>query len=115
MTKRYSRLTQIEERKNRRSIIVFGLSTIFLLIFILRFGFPMMARFSGFLTGSDETLFETTDTTPPAPPIIDSIPEHTNDGRLSVKGNSEPDIIVIIYFNNDEEELKTDIDKISKI
>ena len=25
-------------------------------------------------------------------------------------GNSEPDITVIIYFNNDEEELKTDID-----
>ncbi|KKQ95644.1 MAG: hypothetical protein UV74_C0013G0253 [Candidatus Woesebacteria bacterium GW2011_GWB1_43_14] len=112
MAKYYSRLTRTEEKKNRRSVIVFGALTVLLIIFIFTYGFSLTAKVSNLLASATgrSPIFEVTDDTPPAPPQIDSLPEQTNDPRLIVKGSAEPESKVIITLNGTEKEILTDID-----
>lgn len=110
MVRFYSRLRTTEERKNLRTAVVLGVMTILLLGGVFVFGLPTVAKFAAFLSDlrkSGEPV-EINDTTPPAPPRLDSLPEATNKTQIEVSGESEPGATVIILFNKEDHDALAD-------
>ncbi|OGM15152.1 hypothetical protein A2V56_00395 [Candidatus Woesebacteria bacterium RBG_19FT_COMBO_42_9] len=103
----YSRLVRFEERRNLRSAVLLGLLTLGLILFFIFFGLPLMAKFAGFLADlrKTSTPVESADTTPPAPPRLDTLPEATNKLSINITGSTEPGATVILSLNTKEEEI----------
>lgn len=107
LSKQYSRLAKVEEKRNLRSAVIFGGLTILTLILAVFYGVPMVARFATLLSnlkGSKETI-DTTNLPPPPPPIISTPPEFTNQQSLHVDGTAQSGSTVDIYFNNQTKEI----------
>lgn len=107
MIRRYSRLTRIEEKKNIRRAYFFGALTIGLILLFIFLGLPTVAKFAAFLSDlrkSGETP-EVADTTPPAPPRLEPLPEATNNPEIEIKGSTEPGATVVLNLNEGEQEL----------
>jgi hypothetical protein len=110
MVRFYSRLRTTEERRNLRTAVVLGIVTLLLLGGIFIFGLPTVAKFAAFLTDlrkSGEPV-EVNDTTPPAPPRLDSLPEATNKTSVEVSGQSEPGATIVLTFNDEAQEVLAD-------
>ena len=107
MKKRYSRLARTEERQSIRRAIFFTFLTIVSIFAFIFLGLPVLAKFAGFLTDIKKSglPIERKDTTPPAPPRLESLPEYTNEFSVEIKGTTEAGASVILFLNNDEEEL----------
>ena len=107
MKRRYSRLVRTEERQSIRRAIFFTFLTIVSIFAFIFLGLPVLAKFAGFLTDLKKSglPIERNDTTPPAPPRLESLPEYTNEFSVEVKGTTEAGASVILFLNNDEEEL----------
>ncbi len=107
MKKRYSRLARTEERQSIRRAILFTFLTIVSIFAFIFLGLPVLAKFAGFLTDLKKSglPIERNDTTPPAPPRLESLPEYTNEFSVEVKGTTEAGASVILFLNDDEEEL----------
>src|SRR3990167_9226971 len=110
MTKNYSRFAHIEERRNKRKAFSFLFLTGISLILLFFFGLPLVIKFAAFLTDirKSTTPIEITDTTPPAPPQLQSLPEATNKNPLDVSGKSESGATVFIFLNNQQTEVVAD-------
>jgi hypothetical protein len=104
---RHSRLAKLEEKKNIKRAVIFGALTIGIIIFFVFFGLPLVARFAGFLTDlrKGNTPIEISDTTPPAPPILERLAEHTKDQQLKISGKTEPGATIILFLNTNDEEI----------
>lgn len=107
MSKRYSRLTRTEERKNVRKAFIFTVLTIVSMLAVIVFGLPAMAKFAAFLTDIKKSgqPVETGDTTPPAPPRLGPLPEATNELKVEIRGSTEPGVTVVLFLNRKKEEL----------
>ncbi len=107
MKRRYSRLARTEERQSIRRAILFTFLTIVSIFALIFLGLPVLAKFAGFLTDLKKSglPIERNDTTPPAPPRLESLPEYTNEFSVEVKGTTEAGASVILFLNDDEEEL----------
>jgi hypothetical protein len=107
MARRYSRLARLEEKKNIKRAVGFGVLTVGIIVIFIFFGLPLVARFVGFITdlrkGGSPVQIE--DTTPPAPPIFERFQEYTNEDKLKISGKTEPGATVILFLNNDDEEV----------
>jgi hypothetical protein len=105
--KRYSRLTRVEERKNIKQAIFYSLLTIGIVVGFIFFGIPALAKFAGFLTDLKKSSqpVEINDTTPPAPPTLDLVPKYTNKETFEITGKTESGATVILFLNNDKEEI----------
>ncbi len=107
LSKQYSRLAKVEEKRNVRSAIIFGGLTVLILILALLYGVPLVARFAGLLSnlkGSKE-IIDTTNLPPPPPPTISTLPEFTNQQSLHIEGNAQPGATVNIFFNGENKEI----------
>jgi len=107
MARFYSRLRTTEEKRNIRTAVLLGGFTIVLIFGVFIFGLPTVAKFAAFLADlrkSGEPV-EINDTTPPAPPRFDPLPEATNKMSVEVLGESEPGATVILIFNGENEEV----------
>ncbi len=76
--------------------------TIGLIILLFVFGLPTIAKFAAFLTNLKQSteVIEQVDTTPPAPPRIDLLPEFTNKTKTEIQGNTEPGTNIVFFLNN---------------
>ena len=112
MRRHYSRLTSVEEKRNIRRAVVFGILTLFALFVLFTFGFSTVARFAGFLIdlGSSNKPIVKNDTTPPAPPRLDELPEATNQFTVEIKGSTEAGAVVVLRLNSKSEEVVSDND-----
>lgn len=110
MRRSYSRLSSVEEKRNIRKAFLYGILTLASLALIFFFGLPILVRFAGLLTdlAKSERPVEIADTTPPAPPRINSLPEATNQYTIDVTGVAEAGVDVIISFNQKEETVLAD-------
>lgn len=102
---RYSRLAQTEEKKNTKKAYIFvGLSIISILLLIF-LGIPAIVKMAAFLADlrSSNTTISQDDTTPPAPPQFDTLPEATNQENIDIKGTSEVGGSVEISLNGEAE------------
>jgi len=84
--------------------------TVTLLVLFVYFGFPILARVSTFIVNfkKDSQPVDISDTTPPAPPKLDVLPESTNETVVEISGKTENGATVIIFANRKEEELLAD-------
>lgn len=107
MQRRYSRLSRSEEKRNIRRAYLFGFLTIALIFVFIFLGLPTVAKFAGFLTElrKSSEAPEVADTTPPAPPRLDPLPEATNNLGVEIKGSTEPGASVVLFLNNKKEEV----------
>lgn len=104
--RRYSRLANVQNRRNVRSAYLFGFLTIVVLVLLFVFGLPLMVRFADFLgniRGSSRPI-EVNDKTPPAPPRFDNLPDFTKESRLELSGSSESGAKVEVFVNGDKKE-----------
>lgn len=99
-----------EEKKNIRRAITLVILSILFLIFLVSFGIPFFAKFAGFMSnlGKSDKPININDTTPPAPPRINNLPEYTNQKTLEISGVTEPGATVILNFNSESQELVSD-------
>lgn len=107
---RYSRRRAVEERNSVRKAYWYILISIVLIFLMIFYGIPLLSRFALFtanLRGGTESI-NFGDTTPPAPPGFDEIPDFTNEESLEVTGRSEEGSVVTIYTNLDQKEILTD-------
>lgn len=107
MRHRYSRLASREEKKNIRSAAFYIALTVGALLLILFFGLPILGKFAGIihdLRTSNQPV-DTTDTTAPAPPILDRPPEVTNSINIEITGRSEGGATIKLFVNDKEEEV----------
>jgi len=113
--RRSSRLTKIQEKKNKRQAAFFVLLTGFLLLAFVFLGIPSLIKMAVFLgdlrssTLSPETENETVLQTPQLLPL----PEATNSAYLDIKGWAAPGTTVKI-LQNDALGEKTVVDKEGK-
>jgi len=107
MKRRHSRLARTEERQSIRRAIFFTFLTVVSIFAFIFLGLPVLAKFAGFLTDLKKSglPIERNDTTPPAPPRLESLPEYTNEFSVEVKGTTEAGASIILFLNDDEEEL----------
>jgi len=112
MRRGYSRLTRIEEKRNLRRAIIYGVSTVALMAILVVFGLPAVAKFAGLLTNikSSSSPVEKNDITPPAPPQFELASEYTNRDRVDIKGTGEPGATIIIDANGKKDEVLADSD-----
>lgn len=107
MRRQYSRLQRVEEQKSVRQTFIFGGLTIGLIIFLLFFGIPLIARFAAFLSdlrGSNRAV-EVANVPPPGPPIFSSLPQYSTEERITVEGTTQSGATVIISFNSIKKEV----------
>jgi hypothetical protein len=108
----YSRLAKIEKRKARRKIFIYGFLTIFSIVIVFFYGVPFLSKFASFImniSGSNSPI-QITDTTPPAPPRFDSMPDSTNKTNIRVSGSAEPGASVIVSLGSSSKEVVADSD-----
>ncbi len=107
MARHYSRRSTVEERKNRRKAVLYLVLTVVALILLVFIGVPTIAKFSGYITdiGKSDDPVQVSDTTPPAPPRLDEIPNATNNKEVIIKGTSEPGATVVIVLDGISEEV----------
>lgn len=108
----YSRFVRSEEKKNLRRSLVLGLITLALIIIFFFFGLPLIAKITGFLADlrKTSTPIESQDTTPPAPPRFNPVPESTNQIKLEISGFTEPGLTVFLTVNGQEKEILSNAD-----
>lgn len=112
MKRRYSRLARTEERQSIRRAILFTFLTIVSILAFIFLGLPVLAKFAGFLTDLRKSglPIEINDTTPPAPPRLENLPEYTNEFSVEIKGTTEAGATLTLFLNRDDEELVADKD-----
>jgi len=106
MARYYSRLASVEEKRNIRRAFIFGILTIAAIVFLFTAGLNVLTKFVGVISDlrKTSTPIEKTDTTPPPPPRLDTLPEATNNIKLQVSGSSEPASTVELFLNGDKNE-----------
>jgi len=106
----YSRLANIEEKRNLRKAFVFTIISLIFIVFLFFSGIPLFAKFATFMSnlGKSDKPIEINDTTPPAPPQIFLKNEYTNQKTIEILGNSEGGAIVVVTFNSIEQEKISD-------
>jgi hypothetical protein len=107
MRRNYSRLTSVEEKKNIRRAVQFGILTLGVLLLLFFFGIPLLAKFAGFIGDirKSSTPIDKDDKTPPPPPRVSTLPEYTKESNITVKGSTEAGASVKLFFNSTEEEV----------
>ncbi len=105
--KKYSRLASVEEKRNIRRAVTYVLLSIIAIVFLIFLGLPTLVKFAGFIgnIGDSNKPIEITDTTPPAPPQFENIPEFSKDENLEITGISENGAVISIRSNNSVSEV----------
>jgi hypothetical protein len=107
MSRNYSRLSSVEEKRNIRKAIQFGVLTLVIILLLVFFGVPLLAKFAGFVGDirKSSTPIDKNDTTPPPPPRVSMLPEFTKEQKIDIKGSTEAGASVKLFFNSEEQEV----------
>jgi len=110
--KRYSRMAMTEEKKNIKKAYYYVFLTIVGIVFLIFLGIPTLVKFAGFLgdVAKSDKPVEIQDTTPPAPPRFDEIPEYSKEESIDIKGNSENGATISFTANGDTNEIVANSD-----
>src|SRR5687767_11656709 len=97
----YSRLASVEERKNIKKAMWFGVLTIVAIALLFFVGIPLLGKFTAFVSdlGTSNKPIVSNDRTPPAPPRFNQFSDFTNQKSLTISGASEPGATVKLTFN----------------
>ena len=108
---KYSLLSKKEEKRNLRRAALFTFLTLFLIFAAIFWGIPAlikMAVFFGNIRGSSQPV-EVKDNLPPQVPLLNALPEATNQTEIEVTGLTEAGASVKIFLTGQEvKEVLTD-------
>lgn len=110
MARPRSRLARTEEKSNKKKAYLYIILSIISLVLLVFLGIPAIVKMASFLTelrSSGEPI-GIEDTTPPAPPQMDDLPEATNKSVITISGTAESGATVVIYLNGEAIETITD-------
>jgi hypothetical protein len=110
--RQYSRLAKVEEGKQLRQAIKFVILSVGLIAFLAFLGVPLVARVVELVSSREESIVDSNDNTPPAPPRIYTLPEFTKDQEIKIEGSTESGATVFLHVNSTEKELLADADGI---
>lgn len=90
-----------------RRAFVFTVLTFAAILGVLFFGLPSVAKFASFLTDLRKSSLpvDKNDSTPPAPPRLDRLPEATKEAEIIINGVTEEGATVILTLNGKDEEI----------
>ena len=90
-----------------RRAFVFAVLTFAAILGVLFYGLPSVAKFASFLTDLRKSSLpvDKSDTTPPAPPRLERLPEATKDAEIIINGVTEEGATVILTLNGKDEEV----------
>lgn len=100
----YSRVSRIEERRTRTRLILVCLGIFAVLTLLISVGIPLLVGASVWIGNlkSKQPLAETTDKTPPFPPILSTGNTATNSATLKIDGYGEPDSTLKLFLNDSQ-------------
>lgn len=100
-----------EERKNKQKAIKFAILTVAAGLMLFFYGIPALGRFAAFISelAKGDKPITKNDTTPPAPPQVENIPEFTKEEMLKIQGDSEEGATIKIIFNGKDSEIVADV------
>ncbi len=98
----YSRQQNIEARQNIKSAVLYIILTIGAILLILFFGIPLIGRIAAFFHDlrTSSSPIDQNDTTPPAPPKFELLPEFTNKTTLEINGRTESGATIKLAVND---------------
>ncbi len=104
MTKvtRLQRLSQKEEKSNIKRIILFSILSVGLIIIMVTIGLPSLGKLADFTGAFKGTSTANVDKSTPHPPIIDNLPEATNQATLNIGGISTTGSKVEVFVDRDK-------------
>lgn len=102
-----SRYGRIEERKQRRKLLLAVVGSLALIIFFVAFGMKLLVGFSVFVGSLHSGPTPTPQTQVLIlPPALDPLPAASNSGSLTITGTGQQGLTLVIYMNdNDTKEL----------
>jgi len=96
-----SRLARKTDQKTKKNLL-FNILGIILIIFLaFKFGIPLLANLSSFLSGSktNQELLNSNNPSFIAPPILDSFPEATASAEIIISGIASENQLIDLYIN----------------
>jgi hypothetical protein len=107
MRRAYSRLAAVEEKRNVRKAVLLIILSIAFLVILFFYGLPLLVKFAAFVgsIGKSNSAIEATDTTPPGPPFLGTLPSATKDKSLTISGTTESGATVTLSVNDQAEEV----------
>jgi bacillopeptidase F len=100
--RKYSRLSRRENKRYVRQSALLTILTLFLLFALVFWGIPALVKLAIFLSDlhSSTQPISGKDTVPPAPPVIQPVPEATSSGSIRIEGFAEESSNVVLSINN---------------
>lgn len=111
--RRRSRLSNYQEKKNKKTIIFSIIGILIVIIIMYKFGVEALINFSLFLSGGKDS--QTTTNSKQidyiVPPIINSLPSATNSATVIITGSAKKGQTIMLYVNRIKKATLTKIDK----
>lgn len=91
------------EQKTKKNLLLSILGIILVLLFVFKFGLPLLINLSLFLSGSkgSQEQLDKKDQSFIAPPILNSFPQATSSARITISGVASKDQTISLYINSD--------------
>lgn len=102
---RKSRLTRVKQKRESRRAVVYIILAIIIILAMITWGVPLMARMAGMLITEDTGVGGVSELRP-TPPIFSDIPEATTEEVVTVGGFAQPGVEVALYLDGVELERK---------
>ena len=101
MSRSFSRLQRLEEKRNLRKAVLFVLGTGVLIVLTVTIGFNLLTRLFIFMGNVNSTNkpIEKSDFIPPSPPLFLSSFDATNSAVMKLKGTAEPGSTIYLTQN----------------
>ena len=97
-----TRLSRVRSRRDTQQAVVLLLLTIAIILAMITWGVPWMAKTAGMLITEDTGVGGTSELRP-TPPIFSDVPEATSSSTVSVAGFAQPGVEVVMYLNGEEQ------------
>lgn len=94
-------MNRIRGRKDTATGVVYLFVAVIIIVVMITWGVPWMARIAGLLITDDNGTGGVEELSP-TPPIFSDIPEATNSATVEVSGFAQPGIDVVLYVNGAE-------------
>lgn len=95
-----SRLSRRMEQKTKKNLLLSVLGIILIILLVFKFGIPLLANLSLFLSGSGKEEIKIQDSPFIAPPILDSFPQATSSAKIIISGVASEGQTIELYIND---------------
>ena len=91
------------EQKTKKNLFLSILGIVLVMLFVFKFGIPLLVNLSLFLSGSKDNQKQSRNHDPSfvAPPILNSLPQATSSANIIISGLASKNQTINLYINND--------------